>query len=496
MKCVLVVLLLLSSLPAIHAQGQTTAVNQPASEKETRVRKVGEDFIAAYNRQDFDAMRNNFSTILKAFLPKKAWSEGWRIKYAKYGAITTKPADLKATAGGSLIIPVGYALDTTKRENIRMYVSPKGSVQGYGMTTDPYAIYPVTISADRLSAAVDSVMAETFPKGFGGTVLFASEGHATFLKHWGYNDLRSKTPLNDSSVFELASCSKQFTAAAILKLQEMGKVSPDDPLQKFFPEVPYPDVKVRHLIHHTAGLPSYEAYLAGKKVKKPFVYNADVIAMLASRKADPQFAPGSTYEYSNTGYAVLASIVEKASGMSYADFLAQQFFTPLGMTHTRVYNGRRTRGEVIPNYAYGYVWSEKKKDYFLPDSLKETSYVIKLDGIVGDGTVNTTALDLVKWSVAMQTPGAVFSEASLQAISAPDTLTSGKTHNYGYGVDVRRTPNTELILAHTGGWPGYQTIVYRFPEKKKLLVILGNRESPEDNIVEAGRKLSGLLLGQ
>ena len=276
----------------------------------------------------------------------------------------------------------------------------------------------------------------------------------------------------------------------------MGKLSVDDSLQKFFPQLSsYPGVKVYHLVHHTGGLPDYMNALASKKWKSKHCYNSDIITWLATKKPKAEFAAGSKYEYSNTGYALLSSIIEKASGMSYNEFLQQQFFTPLGMTHTRVYNTRRTKREVIPNYAYGYVYTKKDNAFHTPDSLKSHNYVIKLDGITGDGTVNTTAQDLIKWNIGLN-QHSILSPTSLDSAYAEATLNNGRKKNYGYGVQVEHRDNVGLIVAHTGGWPGYSTLIYRFPENGKMLVILASKDAEGNNIVEAARKITSLFVNQ
>ena len=202
--------------------------------------------------------------------------------------------------------------------------------------------------------------------------------------------------MNDSSVFELASVSKQFTAMGIMICKERDLLSYYDNIKKFFPDLPYDNITVRNLLTHTSGLPSYEDQFEKNWDHKKIAFNKDIIDML-ERHDTLFFKPGTKWKYSNTGYALLASIIEKVSGMSYNDFMAKNIFQPLGMTHTFIYNTRRTTGKIPANYALGFVYSDSLKQYILPDSLPKYDYVYYLDGIVGDGCVNSTTGDLFKW---------------------------------------------------------------------------------------------------
>ena len=232
---------------------------------------------------------------------------------------------------------------------------------------------------------------------FNGNVLISEKDRIIYQKSFGYSDFNRQIPLNDTSVFELASVSKQFTAMGILMLQKQGLIDLNDSLRKFFPELPYYNIKIHHLLTHTSGLPNYGVLLFNKWDRKKIAFNNDVISMLAEEKPASYFKPGEKWEYCNTGYVLLASIVEKVSGLTFKDFMDQNIFVPLQMRHTRVYNTRRS-GEKLDNYAYGYVWSDSLKRFVLPDSLSDYDYVYFLDGIQGDGIINSTTGDLLKWN--------------------------------------------------------------------------------------------------
>jgi CubicO group peptidase (beta-lactamase class C family) len=219
---------------------------------------------------------------------------------------------------------------------------------------------------------------------------------------FGYRDYISKETLDTNSVFELASVSKQFTAMGILLLAEKRKLKLTDDLQKYFPELPYKGITIHNLLVHNSGLPDYINIMTKHWDHKKVAFNNDAIEMLAQQKPPANFLPGERFQYSNTGYMLLASIIEKVSGKSFKNYMDEAVFKPLGMQHTRVYNTRRSEKEVIPNYAYGFTYSQKLQEYVLPDSIPELNLVYFLDGIQGDGIINSTASDLLKWDRALK----------------------------------------------------------------------------------------------
>lgn len=325
---------------------------------------------------------------------------------------------------------------------------------------------------------------------FNGNVLVAEKGKVIYQKSFGWRDAASQQPLNDSSVFELASVSKQFTATAIMLLAQRKQLNLDDSLRKYFPELPYRHITLHQMLIHTSGLPDYESAMTAGWDKKKIAFNKDMIAFLASAKPAVHFKPGARWEYSNTAYALLASVVEKVSGMTFAEFLAKNIFVPLGMTHTRIYNTRRS-GEQLANYAYGYLWSESKKQYALPDSLADYDFVYYLDGITGDGTVNSTTGDLWKWDRAWVNK-TLLDEASLQKMMQPHALADTTANvSYGYGLFVgNRLGN---YVGHSGGWPGYHTQVTRYTDEDRTIIVLSNNESAA-RFIQAG--IANILYGK
>lgn len=340
---------------------------------------------------------------------------------------------------------------------------------------------PLTMSAredaQKKAALTDSMISSLYKEGlFNGNVLIAEKGQVIFSKSYGYADETSKRMLNEQSVFELASCSKQFTAAAIALLQQEGKLSYDDPLGKWIPALQvYKGVTVHHLLQHTSGLPDYMELLDTVWDHKKIANNKDMIDMFVKYHPEPEFEAGTKFEYSNTGYALLASVIEAASGKSYDVFLQQKIFTPLGMKNSFVYT-RRYAPRKVDNYAYGYVFSSSLQRKILPDSLADFDRVWWLDGIKGDGTVNSTVGDLLKWDRAWYTDG-LLSAASKKLVFAGNQLPDGSETRYSFGWMLKQDSLMGRIAAHSGGWPGYMTYIERHIDKDKTIIVLQNTDN-------------------
>jgi len=311
---------------------------------------------------------------------------------------------------------------------------------------------------------------------FNGNVLVAEQGKVIYQKSFGLARFDTNEKLNDSSLFELASVSKQFTAMGIMILKEQGKLAYEDDIRKFIAELPYQGITLRHLLTHTSGLPDYLELFEKHWDRKKIAYNSDIVTLLAQYKPEVLFAPGQKWEYSNTAYTLLAVVIEKVSGQGYGEFLSQHIFKPIGMKRTRTYNTRRSAKEIIPNYAYGYVYSDSLKKYFLPDSLADYFYVTTLDGIVGDGIVNSTTTDLHTWDQALYTEKLV-KTATLEEAYTPVKLNDDTSYNYGFGWSIFQDSTVGKTVSHGGGWPGYHTFIFRMLDRNACIILLSNNES-------------------
>ncbi|CAH0122636.1 Penicillin-binding protein 4* [Paenibacillus sp. CECT 9249] len=307
-----------------------------------------------------------------------------------------------------------------------------------------------------------------------GAFLAAEKGEVLLETAAGLADFRTGRPLTADTIFELASLSKPITALGIARLRQTGKVDFDDPVAKWIPELPYPGITIRHLLEHTSGLPDYMELLIEHWDRSVIATNQDVLNMLVKHQPDPEFPPNEGWSYSNTGYVMLAILMERISGKTFADYMKEQVFSPLGMNSTSVYN-RRWEGRTIPNYAFGFVYNMEDSAYVLPDTVKETEYVIFLDGIQGDGTVNSNLRDLLRLDRALYSDD--FLEGSLRdELFAPVRLNNGETFPYGLGWIVEEKEGLGKIVSHTGGWPGYATVMKRYLDQDMTLIVLQNAE--------------------
>jgi|JI7StandDraft_1071085.scaffolds.fasta_scaffold20652_3 CubicO group peptidase (beta-lactamase class C family) len=337
-------------------------------------------------------------------------------------------------------------------------------------------ITQLSFAQDRV-AIIDSVVNNLFKsERFNGNILVAEKGNVLYNKSFGIANESTKELLNESSIFELASVSKQFTAMAIVILKEKGKLSYEDKISTFLPQLSnYKNVTIKHLLNHTGGLPDYMDLMDSLFDKRKIATNKDIVDLFAKHNPKILFEPNTKWEYSNTGYAFLASIIEKVSGLSYGDYLQKAIFKPLEMNNTFVYT-RRFAPKKISNYAFGYIYSDSLKKYILPDELEETKMVIWLDGIVGDGTVNSTVNDLLKWDRALYTEKLVSSESKKEIFSAVE-LNNKSKRDYGFGWALSDDETYGKIVNHSGGWPGYKTFIERHIDNDKTIIVLQNHES-------------------
>ena len=338
---------------------------------------------------------------------------------------------------------------------------------------------------NKTAAQLDEYLtAQSTHYRFNGNVLVAENGKIVFQKSYGYADFDTRRMLNDSSVFELASVSKQFTATAILLLKDKNKLKLTDSLRHYFPELPYSGISIYQMLTHTSGMPDYEEAMNKKWDRNKVAFNNDMIAFLAKEKLPVLFAPGTKWTYSNTAYALLASIVERVSGQSFSEFMTQNIFQPLQMNHTRIYNTRRSLKDTIANYGYGFVYNDSLKKHLMPDSVADLKFVIYLDGIQGDGVVNSTTADLLKWDRSVKNH-TLLNEATQKEMLKEHAMvdTVNKSH-YGFGVFMEKT-DLGYVISHSGGWPGYTTYLGRNVDKDQTFIVLSNNSSPSPAITNA-----------
>ncbi|MBP5984330.1 MAG: beta-lactamase family protein [Fluviicola sp.] len=310
---------------------------------------------------------------------------------------------------------------------------------------------------------------------FNGNVLIAEKGNVIFQKSYGLADEESKQYLNLQTKFELASVSKQFTAMGIVLLEKMGKLTYDDNISKFIPELSfYKNITVRNLLNHTSGLPDYIELFDEKWDKTKFATNQDIVNLFAKHKPNVNFKAGKRFEYSNTGYALLGLIIACVSEKPYGQFLTENIFKPLEMENTFVYRSRY-EPQKIENYALGYV-TDSLGNKVLPNSFGKEYYSYYLDGIVGDGMVNSTLEDLLKWDRALYST-ILINEKDKEIIFSSFKTKDGKQTNYGFGWLVGINEKYGKIANHSGEWAGYKTFIERHLDNDKTIILLQNNST-------------------
>ena len=307
-------------------------------------------------------------------------------------------------------------------------------------------------------------------KDFSGVVLIANNGKIVYEKAFGYREFEKQIPLQTSDIFELASVSKQFTAMIIIMLKEKGKLNYDDSVSKYL-DIPYKGITIRNLVTHTSGLPDYQDIMDKYWDKTKVAGNADCIEYLNKYAPPKRFEPGEKYEYSNTGYLLLASIAEKASNKDFIEMCRKWIFRKLKMKSTDI----RTLEEkkATENFAIGHIYVEERNKWVRADSFPSSDYTIWLGNRKGPGRISSTATDLLKWDKALYTEKLI-KQSTLQEAFTPMKLNDGSFSSYGFGWSLRTDSTLGRIVSHTGDNPGYKTQIIRYIDKKKTVIILNN----------------------
>lgn len=339
--------------------------------------------------------------------------------------------------------------------------------------------YP-PMETKKVSDKLDSLLHRINKRhDFHGSLLVAKNGKVLYDNHIGYANFKEKELLNEESVFQLASVSKQFTAAAIMLLYERNRIQLTDTVNKYFPDFPYKNITIKNLLNHTSGLPKYfwVAEHEWKQEKAPT--NTEMMELLESSEAKRFFKPGRKFNYSNTGYFVLASIVEKVSGKSFSDFVNKNIFEPLEMKDSFVLNSENEH--TVENQLDGY------RLYRGYRHLKINSTVN--DAIVGDKNVYSSSKDLYKWVNGLNS-GKLLSKESLSLMYSKGETVSGRKVPYGFG--LRINAKDENTIYHYGKWNGFSTGLTQYQEDELVVIILEHTSYRE--IASLNKKVKKIIL--
>jgi CubicO group peptidase (beta-lactamase class C family) len=326
-----------------------------------------------------------------------------------------------------------------------------------------WAVAGGSAADDKKIAAVDEVFTDLTKAGSPGCALGVyRDGKMVYSKGYGLANLEENVPITPQSVFDIGSTSKQFTATSILLLEKQGKLSINDDVRKYIPELPDYGQKITilHLLNHTSGLRDYLTLMELAGINTDSVTTDEDALQIILRQKALNFAPGSNYLYSNTGFFLLSVIVKRVSGKTLREFAAENIFTPLEMTHTQY---RDDHTSLIANRAMAYDEKEKGVGYSMDVSYFEQT---------GDGAVHTSVDDLLKWDENFYS-AQIGGKAFLAEIQEQGKLNSGKVLDYAKGLGIGEYRGLRTV-SHGGSWGGYRAELLRFPEQHFSVACLCN----------------------
>jgi CubicO group peptidase (beta-lactamase class C family) len=346
--------------------------------------------------------------------------------------------------------------------NYRLEVEPLDEEQPAGKYS--LRVEKIEPAAKKPGGKVDQLFAFWDREGVpGASVAVVQNGAVAYARGYGSANLEYGIPNTPTTVFHIASVSKQFTAFAIAKLADEGKLSLDDDIRKYLPELPEFDqtITIRHLIHHTSGLRDQWNLLAMAGWRLDDVITEEQIMKLICNQKELNFNPGDEFLYCNTGYTLMAKIVENVSGQPFPEWTRQHIFEPLGMPHTLFYDDHQ---KIVPNRAYSYH----------QDSTGYKKSVLSYAN-VGATSLFTTVLDLSKWALNFEQVK-VGNEGLMNQMHERGILNSGDTISYAFGQGIGDYKGLSMV-SHGGADAGYRTFLARFPDQQFSVIVFSNLAS-------------------
>lgn len=335
-------------------------------------------------------------------------------------------------------------------------------------------------SDKQLTAAFDTLISSVFkPNGPGATAIVSRKGQVIYKKAFGMADLELNVPMNTENIFRIGSITKQFTAVAILQLAEKGKLTLQDDIKKFIPDYPTHGhtITVEHLLTHTSGIKSYTGMAGFEDMMRKDMKPLEIIDVFKNQPME--FAPGTQYNYNNSGYILLGYIIEKVSGKTYEEYVKENLFTPAGMSNSGYGNEKR----IIKNRAVGY---QKPKDDY------ENAAYLSMTLPYAGGSLISTVEDLWKWNQAVHSFKMV-SKASLDKAFTDYKLLNGKPTRYGYGWSFSDVQGSATI-EHGGGINGFLTDGIYVPGEDIFVAIFSNCNcNPPGDLAP---KIAALIMGK
>ncbi len=312
--------------------------------------------------------------------------------------------------------------------------------------------------------------------GFNGSVLVGYKGKILYERYFGVSQKESGAKWTSETQSQLASTSKTLTGGAIMLLKDKGLLSFDDLVTTYIPTFPYKDITIRMLLNHRSGLPDYLKF-ATKPVDKLYLDNNDIVSLFAIKKPKQNFPTNTAFRYSNSNFAILASIVESISGMKFRYFMKKYVFTPIGMDNTFVINPNEER-VCTASFCYNYKWQLEPEMHF--------------DGVAGDKGVYSTVKDLYKWDQALYT-GKFIKPSTLKEAFTPNSFERPGIKNYGLAWRMLNYPDGVNVIYHNGWWHGNNTCFYRFIQDNFTIIVLGNKYNK--NIYHQPQQIFNIVMG-
>ena len=320
----------------------------------------------------------------------------------------------------------------------------------------------------KKAESIDKVFSNLRRKvGFNGTVLYAEQGRIIYNKAWGFRDIRNRRDsLQPYDKFQLSSVSKMFTAEAIMILKNEGKIDYDVDIREYIPEFPYEGITTRLLLNHRSGLPRYESMADAHwpNRRKPFL-NEDMIEYYVKYQPSPYFKPNNGFNYSNVNYALLASIVERVTGTSFADFMRERIYEPLGMDNSFIYEMRPDTlvSAYLENVVQGY-YVDKRRPMRAPNEY--------LNGVKGDKIMISNTEDMFKFWTAVDYGLLIPDSIQDEAFKPGSPKSRKRKDNYGFGWRIpSKYPGCYF---HYGWWKAYRSFFIRDDVNDKTIIILTN----------------------
>lgn len=343
------------------------------------------------------------------------------------------------------------------------------AVFAFGLNLLVAAFISWSCAADRPSIninALDSCL--NVHPDFYGVALVGKGGKALYARALGFREPLQQWVSDTAAVFELASVSKIFTSTIILQLIQENRLSLDDSLRYYFPDLPYAGISIRNLLNHTSGLPDYQAVMDSRWDKTKVAGNEECMEYLARYQPPVLFSPGQQYVYSNTGYLLLASVAEKVTGTPFRDLLRQRIFTPAGMPKADIRSA--TRKLQMPEMAWGFVRDSASRHYISADSLVSSNYTVWLGNRRGPGRVSATVSDLLRFDREFFS-GTIVKDALRVMAFRQSVLSDGSAADYGLGWEIRKAGE---VVGHSGNNPGYRTLFLHHIGRNECIILLSN----------------------